>query len=135
MKKITWCCAILNLNFCHIKIVYINQYFFLKDRTKIKVVDKNGFRLAHISICFSPTLPSVLSESDILSEIELAASDLVKASVSGRIRLDIDDVVFPSRFGVGGNVAPVRLFLICELYRKLYLIPIWKMRNNTTKEC
>lgn len=53
--------------------------------------------------------------SDILSEIELAASDFVKASVSGRIRLEIDDVVvFPSRFGVGGKAARTELFLICE---------------------
>lgn len=37
--------------------------------------------------------PSVLlSSSVVLSEIELAASDFVKASVSGKIRLEIDDV-------------------------------------------
>lgn len=46
----------------------------------------------------------MVSVSDVLSEIELAASDFVKESVSGKIRLEIDDDVFPSRTGVGGKV-------------------------------
>lgn len=50
-------------------------------------------------------LPSVVTVSDVLSEIELAASDLVKESVSGKIRLEIDDDdLYPSRTGVGGSV-------------------------------
>lgn len=49
-------------------------------------------------------LPSVVTVSDVLSEIELAASDLVKESVSGKIRLEIDDDDRPSRTGVGGSV-------------------------------
>lgn len=58
--------------------------------------------------------PSVLSSSVVLSEIELAASDLVKASVSGKIRLEIDDVPVilasrSKRFGVGGKVLRTEL--------------------------
>lgn len=62
-------------------------------------------------------LPSVYSLSAFLSEIELAASDLVtKTSGSGKIRLDVVDLpLLPlSRFGVGGRAAPrTELLLIC----------------------
>lgn len=60
-------------------------------------------------------LPSAVPESDVLSEIEVAASDFVKASVSGKIRLEIDVVDFPSRFGVGGKALRTELFLIYTL--------------------
>lgn len=50
--------------------------------------------------------------SDDLSEIELAASDFVKASVSGKIRLEIVDALLPSRIGVGGKVLRTELLLI-----------------------
>lgn len=56
----------------------------------------------------------MLSVSDDLSEIELAARDFVKASVSGKIRLEIDDVNFPSRFGVGGKALRTELLLTCR---------------------
>lgn len=94
----------------------INETDCFFSLSNIKAVAENGNKnLAHNYIEASHIiLPSVFSESDALSEIELAASDFVKASVSGRIRLEIDDVDFPSRFGVGGKAARTELFLICE---------------------
>lgn len=69
--------------------------------------------------CISFHLPSVLSTSAFLSEIELAASDLVtKTSGSGKIRLDVVVLPLPpSRLGVGGRAAPrTELLLICIFY-------------------
>lgn len=75
--------------------------------------------LKNISI-FS--LPSVFSVSDNLSEIELAARDFVNVSVSGKIRLD--DIVFPSRFGVGGKALRTELFLICGQNEKVHSVKL-----------
>lgn len=79
--------------------------------------ERNSFNIITFEFEFSVNgnyKPSVLSSSVVLSEIELAASDLVKASVSGKIRLEIDDVpvVLASRskrFGVGGKVLRTEL--------------------------
>lgn len=67
-----------------------------------------------VCVCFPHYLPSALSSSVVRSEIELAASDLVKASVSGKIRLEIDDVPIgfvsrSKRLGVGGKALRTEL--------------------------
>lgn len=56
--------------------------------------------------------------SAFLSDIELAASDLVKnTSGSGKIRLDVVDLpLLPSRFGVGGRAAPRTELLLIYMY-------------------
>lgn len=80
------------------QFVYIHLYITIKVNDEF--IEKYRF-----------FLPSVFSVSDNLSEIELAAKDFVNVSVSGKIRLD--DIVFPSRFGVGGKALRTELFLIC----------------------
>lgn len=85
---------------------------------QIVVVISIWFSAQSIRVSISFHLPSVLSTSAFLSEIELAASDLVtNTSGSGKIRLDVVVVLPPSRLGVGGKAAPrTELLLICMFY-------------------